>query len=168
MRHPVDEEFIYQGDIERARELGFQFYNTGKPCKRGHHTYRRTSDWQCIACVQATSKKRAKRYREKNPLKKRLSTARHVCKTKGIPYDEAAYAEIWESRPTRCPVLGIEFWTGGGRRTDDSAEMDRIIPELGYVRGNMQVISARANRIKNDGTAGEHHAIGAWIEEQLK
>lgn len=52
--------------------------------------------------------------------------------------------------PTICPVLGIEITVFGGR--DNRPEIDRLIPSLGYVPGNVAIISARANRIKNDGT----------------
>lgn len=33
----------------------------------------------------------------------------------------------------------------------------------GYVPGNVEVISFRANRIKNNGTADEHERIAQWM-----
>lgn len=65
--------------------------------------------------------------------------------------------------PTCCPVLGIPLDFGQGRIRDHSPSLDRIVPSLGYVRGNVMVVSDRANRIKNDGTAEEHEAIAAYI-----
>ena len=38
---------------------------------------------------------------------------------------------------------------------DNSPTIDRIVPELGYVKGNVVVVSAKANRIKNDATITE-------------
>ncbi|WP_210240170.1 hypothetical protein, partial [Mesorhizobium sp. M2E.F.Ca.ET.154.01.1.1] len=55
--------------------------------------------------------------------------------------------------PTHCPVFGFELKDGGDR--NNSPSLDRIKPELGYVPGNIQVISTRANRIKNDATPDE-------------
>lgn len=57
-----------------------------------------------------------------------------------------------------CPILGIEldYKTHG---KENSAEFDRIDSTKGYVLGNVWVISRRANRIKNDGTAEEHRLI---------
>lgn len=42
--------------------------------------------------------------------------------------------------------------------------MDRVIPELGYVKGNVEIISYRANRLKNDATYHELRAISLWLE----
>lgn len=38
---------------------------------------------------------------------------------------------------------------------EDSPSIDKVIPELGYVRGNVWVISNKANRIKNNATLEE-------------
>lgn len=51
--------------------------------------------------------------------------------------------------PDRCPALGIPLATAG-QRSATSPSLDRIEPNLGYVRGNVRVISDRANRIKGD------------------
>lgn len=66
--------------------------------------------------------------------------------------------------PTHCPVFGVTLHTGG-RRTNDHASLDRINPRKGYVKGNVWVISYRANRIKNDATLKEIEAIAAAIRK---
>ena len=54
--------------------------------------------------------------------------------------------------PERCPLLGIPLvkHISEGNAKDDSPSLDRIKPELGYVRGNVWVISHKANEIKNN------------------
>lgn len=52
--------------------------------------------------------------------------------------------------PKYCPVLGIELIINRGRCRDNSPSLDKIIPELGYVKGNIAVISHKANTIKNN------------------
>lgn len=47
---------------------------------------------------------------------------------------------------------------GPGPR-DGSPTLDRIVPDKGYVRENVWVISGRANRIKNDATIEELELI---------
>ena len=48
---------------------------------------------------------------------------------------------------------------------DNSPSIDRIIPELGYTKGNIQIISHRANNtIKNNGTIEEHEKIIKYIK----
>lgn len=91
-----------------------------------------------------------------------LSKARLRAKEKGLPFD----LETLEC-PDVCPVLGIPlvYMRGRGRRTsyDDSPSVDRLRPEVGYVKGNVQVISARANRIKNDATLEDLERVLAYV-----
>ncbi len=87
-----------------------------------------------------------------------LTTARNRAKTKSVPFD---ITEDDLDIPVFCPVLGIKLeraGTGSGRN-DNAPSLDRIIPELGYVRGNVMVISNKANRLKNNGTAEELRRI---------
>lgn len=65
--------------------------------------------------------------------------------------------------PTECPVLGIKLNLkipnrgdrGDNLRNYDSPSLDKIIPSLGYAKGNIWVISYRANTIKNNCTFEE-------------
>lgn len=66
--------------------------------------------------------------------------------------------------PEVCPVLGILLTLDGPRDTRPS--LDRIIPERGYVKGNVAVISFRANRIKSDANADELRRVLAYLERQ--
>jgi hypothetical protein len=67
--------------------------------------------------------------------------------------------------PDRCPVLDIPLvpWEPGKGRTGSSPSIDRIIPELGYVRGNVAVISWKANHIKGGHTAAELRTVADWL-----
>ena len=70
--------------------------------------------------------------------------------------------------PTHCPILGTEldYFTEEGWR-ENSPSFDRIDPSKGYVKGNVTVISMRANRIKNNGTAEEHQKIADFMRQPL-
>lgn len=37
---------------KRAKELGYKYYYTGKPCKHGHIDFRYTSIGKCLSCVK--------------------------------------------------------------------------------------------------------------------
>lgn len=71
------------------------------------------------------------------------------------------------SFPTHCPILGIELNYSASYRSDDSPSFDRIDSSKGYVKGNVAIMSWRANRIKNDGTAEEHQRIADFIKAVL-
>jgi len=62
--------------------------------------------------------------------------------------------------PEKCPVFNIPF-NKSDRRMGYS--LDRIIPELGYVPGNVQVISQLANAMKWDSTREERIAFANWV-----
>lgn len=76
-----------------------------------------------------------------------------------ITYPEIVFPEI-------CPVLGKPLDYYADKRNEWSPSFDRTDPSKGYVSGNVQIISWRANRIKNDGTAAEHAAISAYLDKQ--
>ena len=70
--------------------------------------------------------------------------------------------------PEVCPVLGIpiEIDLGRGRRKGDSPSLDKFVPEKGYTKGNIAVISWRANWLKNNGTTEEWLKIAAWCQQE--
>lgn len=84
---------------------------------------------------------------------------------KGIPFDITADDVIC---PEFCPVLGIRLTPNAGRGLiDSSPTLDRIIPEKGYVKGNIRVISNKANRIKNNATVEEMELVLADMKRVM-
>ena len=57
--------------------------------------------------------------------------------------------------PEYCPVLGIKLEPGSHSHQDCSPSVDRIDSTKGYTKDNVWIISARANRIKNNATIEE-------------
>ena len=57
--------------------------------------------------------------------------------------------------PKVCPILGIQLQFNDKIAKDNSFSVDRINPEMGYVRGNIEIISFKANTIKNNATLHE-------------
>lgn len=93
------------------------------------------------------------------------SAIKSRARKKGIPCDIDA-DWLRDNMPTHCPVLGIEL-IRKSIRTDDSASsptVDRLIPALGYVRGNIHIISRRANNIKSDASIDEIRRVAQWMQ----
>jgi len=88
-----------------------------------------------------------------------LASSKCRAKKKDLPFN----LDLEDVRlPKVCPVFGCKFnWTG--KITDDSPTLDRIIPELGYVKGNVCVISHKANRIKTDANLEEIGKVWCWL-----
>ena len=105
-----------------------------------------------------------KRMRQIRPARFLLSAAKTRAKQKGLPFN----LEVGDVLvPTLCPALGIPLAIGSGMCSDNSPSIDRVIPELGYVKGNINVISRRANRIKNDATPDELYRVWKYASEQF-
>jgi hypothetical protein len=50
-----------------------------------------------------------------------------------------------------CPILGIDLvWDNSGPVAHGSPSLDRIDNKQGYIKGNVQIISHRANGLKRD------------------
>lgn len=64
--------------------------------------------------------------------------------------------------PLSCPILGIPLRLNRGRVFDDSYSVDRIDSSLGYVAGNLMIISFKANRIKNNATIEEMQRVSEF------
>lgn len=70
--------------------------------------------------------------------------------------------------PDFCPVLGIKLSVGDGNSHDASPSLDRIYPALGYIQGNVMVISHKANTIKNNATVEELEKVYMFYKNYLK
>ena len=101
--------------------------------------------------------------RNKVKPNKLLSAAKCRAKEHGLDFN----IDIGDtSIPEKCPILGIEIKVSNGRGpTDNSPSVDRINNDFGYVKGNVDVISFRANSLKSNGTLKEFEAIVNYIKK---
>ena len=68
--------------------------------------------------------------------------------------------------PKYCPILGIELKSSNKGFDENSPSLDRFYPSKGYIKGNVQVISLLANRMKNDGTPEDWIKIANWVKSK--
>lgn len=66
--------------------------------------------------------------------------------------------------PEFCPVLGIKLEPHKGRKGDSSPSLDRVDSTKGYTKDNIQVISNRANHIKNNASLEELEKIVNYLK----
>ena len=106
----------------------------------------------------------SKKWRIANPSKKLLQGAAERAKKNNIEINITIEDIVI---PEICPVLGIplQINSGGKRAASGSPSLDRIDSSKGYVKGNVQVISHRANAIKNDGTIEEHQKLIDYMKK---
>lgn len=102
-------------------------------------------DVVCKGKYHANSAKRVD-WENNNIDRRMFYRCRNRAKTLGLPFD-LTLEDC--TVPTICPVLGIELGYRKGQGYHPATpSMDRIIPSKGYVKGNVRVISWKANMIK--------------------
>jgi hypothetical protein len=92
--------------------------------------------------------------------KQMLRAAKTRAKKQGVPFD-LALDDF--SIPEVCPVLGIVLKRGQARQNRYSPSLDKFIPSKGYVKGNVFVVSQRANMLKWDATVEEIEALARYM-----
>ena len=83
------------------------------------------------------------------------SRAKYRAKQKGLEFNITKEDIII---PDTCPLLGTPM---------ESPSLDRIDSSKGYIKGNVWVISNRANTLKNDATLSELKLLVERLEEVL-
>lgn len=68
--------------------------------------------------------------------------------------------------PEKCPILNIQL-NKHGNKTIDIPSIDKIVPAKGYIKGNVKIISALANRLKNDHTTDTLSKIISYMENNI-
>lgn len=170
-----------------ARETGKKYYNTGTRCANGHNSDRRVSTGQCIKCASQRAKnfllihpERRKETKERHRVKRSQNMklwATHVIGTirarsikQKIPFNltpEDIISVIPKDR--LCPALGIPLnWSSRGGISRNSPSIDRIVPSLGYIAGNIAIISHKANSMKQDAVdSNELRLLANWMDAPL-
>lgn len=138
-------------------------------------------EWRALERTRARRRKESRLHRQRYPGQDKrnrqseyrakwpehvLRAAKYRAKKIGVPFDLLP-SEIVV--PAICPVLGIPLSHKiGYGPCNHSPSLDRVVPELGYVRGNVVVISGRANRIKYDATPEELERVAAYARFQTE
>lgn len=149
----------------QAKSDGDRYYYTGKRCKSDHLSKRFTYNGACYECVQ----KSGKRWYHKNKsdrdwvIDRKMQRIKNRAKRSGIEFDLVREDLNW---PEVCPVLGIKLdYTGKDRWSQVS--LDRTDSSKGYIKGNVVVMSMRANSLKQDITAEEVDRLYAYLKANL-
>jgi hypothetical protein len=103
-------------------------------------------------------------YAIRTKLARTLSNTKSVCEKEGVPFDITV--EDLRPFPLSCPVLHIPInWMSTGGSKNDSPSIDRVIPDKGYTKGNVRLISQKANRLKQNASLSELQAIVRYLHE---
>lgn len=99
-------------------------------------------------------------------LARLLANKRMVAQEKGVPFDLTI--ESLPPIPDFCPVLGVPLVVSDKGFGDEySPSLDRAIPELGYVGGNVVWVSNLCNRLKNNGHWSDFEKIAQFYKTRF-
>lgn len=110
------------------------------------------NDYRASRCLNCEKNEFQIRY-EKNPFPQMRSNAKIRAKADGKVFNVSTeYIKSIFPKDSRCPVLGVKFDMRykKGATNKYAPSLDKIIPEKGYVEGNLIVVSMIVNRLKSD------------------
>jgi len=104
-------------------------------------------------------------YRAANPEKMMYTAAKSRAKSRNIEFSiELSDIVI----PDVCPVLNIPLIVAKGVLSPNSPSLHRINTKIGYIKGNVQVISHKANMMKSDASNEQLLLFANWVVMNCK
>ena len=97
---------------------------------------------------------------KQDPRKELLKAARKRAKQRNRPFSISKDDIVV---PNCCPILGMTLCSETVTASETSPSLDEVIVGKGYVRGNIQVISRKANTMKSNATPRELLKFADWI-----
>lgn len=152
---------------KKARKREY-YQNNKEAINKKHKEYRKNNKekvlWSRRKWASENKEKDAEYKRvwyKSNYLQTKLSSCRHRALKNNIPFNiELSDILI----PEICPILHIPIkLSETGKQTANSPSIDKIIPDMGYTKGNVQIISNRANKMKSDATPIDLILFAVWV-----
>lgn len=154
-----------KGQVDRSQSYGNNKKYCCQSCRvSASRSERRKRDPVFRASESAYLVEQVRKRKKSSPegwLEATIRSVKSRARIRGIPFD----LSIEDVKiPLRCPVLGVPLRylsddpSSNGQHAD-SPQLDRIIPEKGYVKGNTRIICARANKLKNNASLEEAAAL---------
>lgn len=94
-----------------------------------------------------------------------LMGAKRRAKLKGLEFNLTKEDIII---PDKCPILEIPLFKGNKNCYYNSPTLDRIDNNKGYTKDNIQIISMKANSMKNAATFEELVKFADWIDRNIR
>ena len=106
-----------------------------------------------------------------------LEGASHRAKKYNVPYT-LKVQDLRDIITDTCPILGLKFelnkqdqeWGKGKKKNNwqTSPSLDRIVPDKGYTKDNVIIISLMANSIKNQATPDQIQKVATFYKKLYK
>ena len=98
-------------------------------------------------------------------LKRLLQHLKQSAKRRGLDFDLTEYYLENLSFPLTCPILNVPLEYNVRKYSEFKPSVDRIDSAKGYIRGNIQILSIKANRAKNNLTEDELNKFALYYKK---
>ena len=156
----LDQKLRYWKNPEEARRKANEYYLN----KRDEITAKRKSRYQQDPEYRFNILALRRKNRLLRPELTFVKKSFNRAKKSGLEFDISIEDIII---PEVCPVFGTPFERLSNKLCDTSPTLDRIDSSKGYIKGNIKVISWRANRLKSNASLHEIEAISRYMKESL-
>lgn len=107
----------------------------------------------CSRTCSDNGRKRLRAYNVEGRLGELANSAKYRATPKGVPYniDKEHLLELWKENDGKCCITGVPFDLSYSEKLQkgwskkDAPSLDRIVPELGYVKGNVRLVAFQVN-----------------------
>ena len=126
-------------------------------CYNKTSNYRNNRDNRCPSCKSSQNKKRRTDYSDEEALRKilqmRLLGCKQRAKDKNIEFDlsQEFLKELWDKQNGLCALskIAMTYKLDEGR-IYTNVSVDKINPNLGYTKDNVQLVCMAVNQMKSD------------------
>lgn len=130
-------------NIENARKRSIEYYYKQLEADEQGFRKKRKDEW--------------KKYKDKHPERVIHKQIKNRCERNNVLF-ELTREDVKSLMEIKvCPICGAG-------EEDRKFEIDRIVPGLGYVVGNVDRICCRCNRLKSNGTVDDFKNIIKYME----
>lgn len=124
--------------------------------------HRSCRDFRCKECKKKQYERRREGYRGESNIDRLMLERYYGARERAlkigcdIDIDKNYLMSLWDKQNGRCAITALKMtFIFGKGRTNTNVSVDRIIPELGYVKGNIQLVCMIVNQMKSNLTMDE-------------
>jgi len=150
-KRKASDRLYYEENREKLLEKSKTYYQENKEARKEY----------------AKEYKRRNKPRRSRAMDRRvalLSSARERARKLDRKYD-LTVDDIYI--PEHCPIMGFKLILNHTQAQDDSPSLDRVDNNLGYVKGNVRVISRKANSTKSALTPEQIENLYLYVKGQI-